>query len=109
MCGADFCLEGSVADPDPGSGIRCLFDPWIGDLGWVKNQNPDPGSGSRMNIPDHMSESLESIFGLKYCTVLRFLCGCGSGSGIRNLFDPGSGIREKHPRSGTLLHGRLTK
>jgi hypothetical protein len=24
----------SVADPDPGSGIRCLFDPWI----------PDPGS-----------------------------------------------------------------
>ncbi len=19
----------SVADPDPGSGIRCLFDPWI--------------------------------------------------------------------------------
>jgi hypothetical protein len=26
-----------------GSGIRCLFDPWIRDLGWVKNQNPDPG------------------------------------------------------------------
>ncbi len=23
----------SVADPDPGSGIRCLFDPWIPDLG----------------------------------------------------------------------------
>ena len=22
---------GSVADPDPGSGIRCLFDPWIRD------------------------------------------------------------------------------
>jgi hypothetical protein len=21
----------SVADPDPGSGIRCLFDPWIRD------------------------------------------------------------------------------
>jgi hypothetical protein len=26
----------SVADPDPGSGIRCLFDPWIRDPGWVK-------------------------------------------------------------------------
>ncbi len=25
----------SVADP--GSVIRCLFDPWIRDLGWVKN------------------------------------------------------------------------
>ncbi len=26
-----------------GSGIRCLFDPWIWDPGWVKNQDPDPG------------------------------------------------------------------
>jgi hypothetical protein len=24
-----------------GSGIRCLFDPWI--PGWVKRQEPDPG------------------------------------------------------------------
>ncbi len=24
-------------------GIRCLFDPWIRDPGWVKNQDPDPG------------------------------------------------------------------
>jgi hypothetical protein len=29
----------------------------------VKHQDPDPGSG--MNIPDHISESLEAIFGLK--------------------------------------------
>jgi hypothetical protein len=27
----------SVSDPGPGSGIRCLFDPWIRDPGWVKN------------------------------------------------------------------------
>jgi hypothetical protein len=33
----------SVADPDQGSGIRCLFDPWIRDPGWVKSQDPDPG------------------------------------------------------------------
>jgi hypothetical protein len=35
-----------------------LFDPWIRDPRWQKNQDPDPGSGSRMNIPDHISESL---------------------------------------------------
>ncbi len=26
----------SVADPDPGSGIGYLFDPWIRDSGWEK-------------------------------------------------------------------------
>ncbi len=52
----------SVADPDPGSGIRCLFDPWIRDPGWVKNQGPDPGSGSGMNNPDHNYESLKHYF-----------------------------------------------
>ncbi len=26
----------SVADPDPGSGIGCLFDLWIRDPGWEK-------------------------------------------------------------------------
>jgi hypothetical protein len=35
----------SVADPDPGSGIRCLFDHWIRDPGWekVSIQIRDPG------------------------------------------------------------------
>ncbi len=28
---------------DPGSGIRCLFGPWIWDPGWVKSQDLDPG------------------------------------------------------------------
>jgi hypothetical protein len=28
---AVFLVLYSVADPDPGSGIRCLFDPWIRD------------------------------------------------------------------------------
>ena len=35
----------SVADPDPGYGIRL-------DPGWVESQHPDPGSG--MNNPDHI-------------------------------------------------------
>ncbi len=26
-----------------GSGIWCLFDPWIRDPGWVESQHPDPG------------------------------------------------------------------
>jgi hypothetical protein len=36
---------GSVADPDPGSGA--FLTPGIGiwDPEWVKNQDPDPGSG----------------------------------------------------------------
>jgi hypothetical protein len=33
----------------------------------AKNQDPDPGS--RMNNPDHISESLETIFGVK---ILKF-------------------------------------
>jgi hypothetical protein len=49
----------SVTDPGPvafltaGSGIR--------DPGWVENQDPDLGSG---NIPYHIFESLETIFGV---------------------------------------------
>ncbi len=34
------------------SGIRCLFDPWIRDPGWVDSQHSDPGSA--MNNPDHI-------------------------------------------------------
>jgi hypothetical protein len=33
------------------------------DPGWVKKQDPDPGSG--MNIPEHISENLETIFWVK--------------------------------------------
>jgi hypothetical protein len=87
-----------------GSGIRCLFDPWIRDPGWVKKSRSGPGIRIQDNIPDHISESLETIFGLN--TVLIFFdADADPGSG--NLFDPGSGIqdgkkfgsgiREKHP------------
>jgi hypothetical protein len=74
-----------------GSGIWYLFDPL--DPGWVKNPNPDPGSG--MNIPDHIFESVETtsvadpdppdphVFGppgFGY-TCQRYGSGSGSGSG----------------------------
>jgi hypothetical protein len=53
---------GSVADPGPGSGAFLTPGSRIRDLGMHKNQDP----ASRMNIPDHISESLETIFGIKF-------------------------------------------
>jgi hypothetical protein len=42
------CVESSVADPDPGSGIGYLFDPWIRDPGWekvsIRIRDEQPGS-----------------------------------------------------------------
>jgi hypothetical protein len=69
-----------------GSGIRCLFDPWIRDTRWVIK----PKSWSGMNIPDNNSKSLEKIFLVQ---ILKFFyadplsgifLGPGIGSRIRN-------------------------
>ncbi len=60
---------------------------WPLDPGWANNQDADPGTGT--NIPHHISESLLTIFWVKSTSILW----CGSGSGIRNLFDFGSRIR----------------
>jgi hypothetical protein len=48
-------------------------------------KNQDPGFGSGINIPDHISESLETIFGLKI--VKFFDVDPDPGSGI-NIPDP---------------------
>jgi hypothetical protein len=53
-------------------------------------------SGSGMNILDHISESSERNFWIKNKKIL--VCECGSGSGIPNLFDPGSGMENSDPR-----------
>ncbi len=55
--------NGSVADPGPESGAFLTPGSGIRDLRCMKNLDPDPASG--MNIPDHISESLETIFELK--------------------------------------------
>jgi hypothetical protein len=73
-----------------GSGIRCIFDPWIWDPGWVESQHPDPGSG--MNNPDHIFQSLEIIFLVFFrVTILKFFDADPGwkkvGSGI-NIPDP---------------------
>jgi hypothetical protein len=65
-----------------------LFDPWIRDP--ESGMSKKPGSGSRMNIPNHISESLETVFWVK---ILKFFdADPYPESDIRNLFDPGSGI-----------------
>ncbi len=82
---------------DPGSGIGCLFDPWIRDPGWekVSIRIRDPGWPTRIIF----FRALETIFllfwGLKYLNSLM------------RIRDPrwrqfGSGIRDKHPGSATL-------
>jgi hypothetical protein len=64
----------------------------------IKIRDPDPGS--IMFIPDHISESLVTIFWAKTTKILCY------GSGIPVLFNPGpgmekfrSGIQDKHPGS----------
>jgi hypothetical protein len=62
----------------------------------------------RMNIRDHISESLETIF----CVKIHIFFDADPGSGIFLTLDPGSGnrdgkkfgpgIRDKHPGSATL-------
>jgi hypothetical protein len=58
-------------------------------------------SGSGKSIPDHISESLETLFWVKKLKFSDADVNPDLGSG--NLFDPGSGIRDgKHPGSETL-------
>jgi hypothetical protein len=54
-----------------------------------------------MNIPVHFSESLETMFRVKNALIL-----CGSGSGIRNIFSPESGI--ENFGSGINIRGSAT-
>jgi hypothetical protein len=63
------------------------------DSVWVKNQDPDPGSGFKMNNPDHISESLETIF----CFTIFNFFDANPGSGMEKIR-----IRDKHPGSATL-------
>jgi hypothetical protein len=61
------------------------------------------GSGSIMNNPDHISESLETIFGLNYLNSLMRIPDPGSGMERIRIrdgknSDPGSGINIPHPQ-----------
>ncbi len=78
-------MKSSFADPDP-----VPFLPLHPGSGIGKNQDPDPGSGSGMNNPDHISESLETIFSLKYLMQNRDGKNSDPGPGWKKF---GSGIR----------------
>jgi hypothetical protein len=61
-----------------------------------------------MNNPDHISESLETIFWVKIPVLQFFDADPGSRMEKIRIRDPrwekcGSGIRDKHPGSATLL------
>jgi hypothetical protein len=95
-------VQFSVADP--GSGIRCLFDPWIRDP--VPFWPLDPGSGMgkkiRTRIRDEQPWSyfreLRKNFGVKILNF--FLCG----SGMEKIR-----IQDKHPGSTTLVQFFILK
>jgi hypothetical protein len=103
----------SIADPDPGSGIRCLFDPAIRDPGWLESQYPDPGSGrgrksaSGSGIRDeqpgsYFLELRNHFFVFFWVKILKFF-DADPGSGMENvrIRDPGSGMEKKSdPGSG---------
>ncbi len=84
----------SVADPDPGSGIGFLFDPWIRDPGWekviIRIRDEQPGSYF-LELRNHCF----AFFGVK---ILKFYDE-DPGSGMEKV---GSGIRDKHSGSATL-------
>jgi hypothetical protein len=65
----------TIMVPDPGSGVFLIPISGI-------RKGKKSGSGSGMNNPDHISENLETIYGLKYGTsILKFFDG-----------DPGFGM-----------------
>jgi hypothetical protein len=99
-------MSSSVADPDPGSGFQCLFDPWILDPGYgmSRSQHPDPGSGIGDKQPGSYFLELRNHF--FFVKTLKFF-DADPGSGIRNLgstirdgdsSDPGSGMEKSRIR-----------
>ncbi len=87
-------MEAVLRDPDPGSGA--FLTPGSG-------MGKKSRSGSGMNIPDQISESLETIFWLK---ILKFF---DADPGIFITSDPGRKEFESRMRDGsaTLQGGHL--
>jgi hypothetical protein len=90
-------MSGSVADPDPRSGIRAFLT--HRDPRWVKNQDPDPGGATRIIFPRACKPFL-------WVKILKFFdADPGSGMEHIRIRDPGLKkirIRDKHSGSATL-------
>ncbi len=63
-------ITGSVADTDPGSGIRCLFDPWIRDSGSRVGFFRIPDLGSRIPNP-YFWQLSDNVLGKKFYNSLK--------------------------------------
>jgi len=94
-------LHTSVADPDPGSGIGCIFD--------RDGRKSASGSGIRDEQPgSYFLELRNHFFAYLGVKILKFFDeDPGSGMETVRIRDPGwkkvgSGIRDKHPGSATL-------
>ncbi len=90
-------ISDSFADPDPGSGAFLSPGSGIGKKS---------GSGSGMNNPDDFPSAKKQFFWVKICQF--FDADPGSGMEKIRILDPrwkkfGSGIRDKHPGSATLI------
>jgi hypothetical protein len=97
-------ISSSVADPDPGSRIRDPMPFWSLDLG--SGMGEKSWSGSRMNNPDHISESIETIFWDK---ILKNLW-CGSEIwhlGVKNT-DSWSGMQKIRIRDPVIFYSVFT-
>jgi hypothetical protein len=105
--GTHYCPDKQCCES--GSGIRCLSNPLDPGSGMGKNS----GSGSGMNNPDHIFESLETFYFLgknTYQVLIFFDADLGSGMEKNR-------IRDVYPRSAALLismddgilQGRLKK
>ncbi len=80
-----------------GSRIRCRYDPWIRDRGWVNRQDSESGSGS------YFQELKNQFFGTKYLlnSLMRIRDWKYSDPGYR-MEKIGSGIQDNHLGSATL-------
>jgi hypothetical protein len=98
-------VNSCVADSDPESGAFLTHASGIRDPEWVKKTK----IRIRDNIPVHIAESLEKLFGLKILTF--FYLYTDPRYGIFLNLDPGEKIRiqDKHPGSATLVNSRIYK
>ncbi len=80
---------GSVADPDPGSGIGCLFDPWTREPG--SGRKSASGSGIRDEQPgSYFLELRNHFFAFLGVKILKFFDeDPGSGMEKSRIRDPG--------------------
>jgi hypothetical protein len=64
-------IKGFSSVPDPVSGIRCLFDPWIRNPGSRMGKKSGSGSGIRDEQPGSYFRELRNLFlGLEYLNSL---------------------------------------